>query len=169
MNQPDLFASYSLGVARDDLRARLTSGEKFHCPVCDQHCKVYKRKLNSGMAASLCWIVTESNFGLGWAHLNKGAPKFMLQSGGQYGQLRHWGMIQRKTNDRDPAKVDSGLWGPTQLGIAFAQNKVTTPKYIYVYNDELLRMSDEQTNIVEALGTHFNYVELMQPAPLGRG
>jgi hypothetical protein len=42
------------------------------------------------------------------------------------------------------------------------EGKVAVPKYVYLYNQLLLRLSEEMTTIREALGEKFKYDELMK-------
>jgi len=151
-----------LRETQEEFHQKLHEGDQLTCPVCDQNCKVYKRKLNSGMAAALCWLVRV--FDGGWIDVPSDAPRFVLRTK-EYGTVRHWGLIEQRPNDDNPSKKESGLWMPTEEGIAFAKGQIRVPKHVYLYNNKPLQFSDEDTNIVEALGDKFDYAELMQPTP----
>lgn len=56
-----------------------------------------------------------------------------------------------------------GLYRITEQGRAFAQGETRVPKFIIMYDEELLGFSDgDNTTIQEALGDDFNYRELME-------
>jgi 5-methylcytosine-specific restriction endonuclease McrA len=137
--------------------AKTKSGTK--CPVCDRICKVYKRKLNSRMAAAVVWMV--NNFDKDWIDIPNSAPRFIVRTGGQYGTLRYWGLIEQKPNDDDPKKKGSGLWRPTELGIKFVNREKKIPTHVYLYNNEVKGFTEELMSIDEALGESFDYEELM--------
>ena len=79
--------------------------------------------------------------------------------------LRQWELIEGMPSEEDGSSRNSGVWRPTDQGIAFAERSVTVPKHIYLYNNRRLGFSNEQTDIIEALGDNFDYSELMQAAP----
>jgi hypothetical protein len=166
-------SSPGLRETRKQLNERLMAGEQFGCPACDQNCKVYKRKLNSGMAAALCWMVKE--YSGDWINVPESAPRFVLVTK-EYATLRHWGLVEKMPCDSgledeaDQAVVAAsgvtGMWRPTNRGIEFVNRRLRVPRHVFLYNNRLLRFSDEDTDIVEALGDHFDYEELMRPAPV---
>ena len=154
-----------LALAKADLHARLRAGEMLTCPVCDQTCKIYKRKLNSGMARALIA-----------AHLAHGERAFTMESvlrhmiaehpdirhsGGDPAKLRFWGLLESRGDG-------GGEYQITPRGTEFVLRQARVAKHVYVYNNELLKLSNETTDIIDALGEHFDYYELMQPAPLPR-
>jgi len=145
--------------ARRQIHEQIEAGEQVRCPVCDQNCKLYKRKLNAMQASFLCWLVRrfKSNGGE-WIDVPR---EYDRNIGGEYGKLAHWGLAELKANDEDPSKRTSGQWRPTLRGIDFVNELVTVPKYVYLYDNRLYKVSDEQTTIREALGDKFDYEELM--------
>ena len=146
-----------------DLHARLKDGKLHTCPVCDQKCKIYKRRFNSGMAGTLCWMV--STFDGDWLDIPKCGPRFVLAAR-EYNKTRHWGLAEQKTNGDNPAKKNSGLWRPTAKGVDFIERRITIPSHVFLHNNHVLDFSNEQTDIIEALGENFDYDELMQAAPV---
>ncbi len=167
--QPNLFEpeqdnsglSYWENKCITELRAEIQRDREkgCQCKICDQNVKLYKRKLNSGMAAALYWMV---NFNDGnWIDIPATAPRFILRTK-EYGTLRHWGLVLQCPNNDDPTKKNSGLWKPTLTGIQFVTGILEVPKYIYLYNNEVEGSSDEQTKIQEALGDKFDYEKLMR-------
>jgi len=147
----------TLADAQAWLQTRLEEGVS--CPCCGQFARIYRRKLNSTMAGGLVWLVRESVNNVNrWVESNRG-PRWMIGSR-QLATIAHWGLIEAKPN-RDEVKRTSGIWRPTELGIAFAHGRVAISKYIYLYDNKPLRFSDEKILIGEALGSKFSYSELM--------
>lgn len=136
------------------------------CPVCEQRVKVYKRKLNSNMAATMCWIVGASKGT--WVDVPKSAPRFVVRTN-QYATIRFWDLIEQKPNYRDPTRRGSGIWRPTALGVSFVSQNAVVPKYVYLYNNKPLGFSDEQIGVREALGNKFSYEELLNESVSGIG
>jgi hypothetical protein len=147
----------------EDVRNEVLDGIKnkdgMVCPTCDQFCKMYKRKLNAGMAATLCWLVRE--FKGDWINIPQCAPRFVIKSN-EHGKLAHWKLVEQKSNLDDPTKKDSGIWKPTELGISFVNQESNVPKHVFLYNNSVQGFSDSTTSIKEALGDKFDYSELMK-------
>lgn len=128
------------------------------CPCCGRLVKMYKRKLNSGMAQELIALYAlsfndiETKF---YHHTN-----FAKVSGGELSKLAHWGLVSEKQNNVEDKKT-SGFWGITEKGIDFVENKIRVEKYIFLLDAKLISYSEETTNIIESLGNKFKYPELM--------
>lgn len=136
-----------------------------HCPCCNQFVKVYKRKLNSGMAISLIDIYKmHLNVGIAsWLQVNKELTDIGKIAYPAYASLHYWGLLEAKNNILNPAKKHSGLWKITPLGIEFVKNQTTVQKYAILYNKKLLKLDGIDINIKDALGSKFNYTQLMTP------
>ena len=138
------------------------------CPCCDQFARLYKRKLNSGMAAGLVWLVLHSEGqSAGWVMVGADAPAWLLRAK-ELQTTRHWGLVEQRPKDNDdPNTRTSGIWRPTILGQAFVMARVTVPMHVYLYNNEVdtgwgaAGFSPEQTTITQALGARFVYADLM--------
>jgi hypothetical protein len=131
------------------------------CPCCSQYVKIYKRKLNSGMARTLVWIVRSTD-SYEWIEVAKKAPKYVLRSN-EHGKLAHWGLVEQQPSTSAKAK-NSGIWRATPDGIEFVYKKIDVPSHVFLYNNKVLRFSDTRTTIEEALGKNFDYQELMKGA-----
>ena len=132
------------------------------CPACGQLARVYKRKLNVSMVASLCWLVRKSGPDLRWVHVNKDAPKWVVRQGGELAKLAHWGLVEAQDKDEDDtSKRTSGLWRPTLTGVDFAYDRIEMPTYAYLYDNRCMELSEETCVVRDALGTRFDYGELM--------
>jgi tRNA(His) 5'-end guanylyltransferase len=129
-----------------------------NCPCCGQFVKLYKRKLNSVMARCLIKMTSLQN---GYNHVREIVKGISDTGTNDFSKLKYWGLIEEMNND-DLDKKTSGYWRLTKQGLLFAKNQINVPKYAEIYNTKLIGFSAEQTNIIDSLGTKFNYNELMQ-------
>ena len=151
-----------LGEVMDWLAANVEEGVQ--CPCCEQHAKVYKRKLNSGMARSLVWLVINTSPGE-WIEISH-APNF-IHKNREHSKLAHWGILEQQACD-DTKKKDSGIWRVTDFGRDFAHERATTFSHVYLYNNHVLGFTTERVTVVDALGKDFDFQELMNATPDGR-
>ena len=130
------------------------------CDCCGGKTKLYRRKLNSGMAAALCWLV--ANHDLEFAHIAQGAGIIILRNR-DYSKMELWGLMEQQQNN-DPTKRTSGVWRATAAGKDFALRKTRAASHVYTLSpgQEVLGWEPTTTNVVEALGEDFNYHELMR-------
>jgi hypothetical protein len=149
----------SLSGARAWVQSNLHTGVS--CPCCGQLCKVYKRKLNATMTRALILIYHwfQAHPQKKWLHV----PDFLVKvkadstiAGGDVSKLRYWDLLEARQGERS-----AGFYRITDLGCKFVENKAAVPCYAYIYNQLLLRMSDDVTTIDQALGDRFDYKELM--------
>jgi len=131
--------------------------EGIECPCCGQFARTYKRKITGDMASFLIWLVRQRGEGREWSSVQGKRLR-----GGDYGKLTHWGLAERRPNG-DPTKRTSGVWRPTEKGCAFATQPgiERVPSHLFIYNNKRVGRGDATVNIIEALGTRFNYEELM--------
>ena len=131
------------------------------CPHCDQYMKLYKRKLNSGMASTLIRIFN-------W---DKKHPDEYLQvkehlrvkayhNTHDWTLLRFWGLILPKNNKKDE-KGSSGYWKITNKGRDFVIGNINVPTHIFHYNQKFYGYGKSNIDIKGGLGNRFSYAELM--------
>ena len=136
-------------------------GEGVTCPCCLQFCKLYRRRFNSIMGYGLIWLCQTWWYGAGeWVHIGS-APRFVLQNGGAFAHLKHWNLIEEKTNEHTKKRC-SGWWRPTTKGQHFVERKIRVPSHVFIYNNRIEGWSDSTTDIDQALGANFNYEEVME-------
>lgn len=140
------------------LEERLDQGTE--CPACGQHVQRYRRKLDSGMARVLIQMYQRQKAPDRWVHIpSLGTP------GGDPIKNRHWGLIEKRDEVRDDGSPRAGWWRLTDLGIRFVEGQVRIAKYAYLYSGICTGLDDsEMISITDALGTRFNYDELMRGA-----
>lgn len=151
-----LSSSTPLHLVRDWLRQRVDEGAT--CPVCQQHAKVYRRKINSGMARSLIAMYhAGGRENLDWVHV----PTQIGARSREEGKLAYWDLVEEERVKR-PDGGRAGYWRVTLLGELFVLGKIGVPKYARVYNGRALSLDPtERVTIKDALGDKFDYAELM--------
>ena len=143
----------TIAQAKHWLRQRLDEGAD--CPVCTQRVQVYRRKVNSGMARSLIEMYRVG--GLDWVHV----PTQIGARSREEGKLAYWGLVEEE-RERRPDGGRAGYWRVTPYGELFIRRGVTIPKYARIFNGKVLGLdTTEQVSIKDALGTKFDYNELM--------
>ena len=137
------------------LRARVDKGET--CPCCGQFAKVYRRKINSGMARSLIrmYLAGESEK-LNYIHV----PTAVGSRSREEGKLRYWGLVEEELEKR-PDGGRSGYWRVTPSGELFVKGLMTVYSHARIYDGRCLGLTGTQVNIMDALGDRFDYDELM--------
>lgn len=151
-------SSTSLSEAREYVDEQ-AAGDGVNCPCCGQFAKVYRRRLNTGMARSL--ITMWRSAGREWQHV----PTTVGGKSREEGKLRYWGLVEERTTPRDDGGR-AGWWRVTEKGERFVRNGLAVPQYAIVYNGAVLDLDGGPTNIVGAIGSRFDYRELMS-APGG--
>lgn len=135
------------------------------CPCCNRFDKVYPRKINSSMAWTLMLIYDyykkEGNLRK-WLKVEsylKTLPAVPTSLRGDFPKLRYWGLITQKEGEIEGVKT--GLYKITERGINFCESKIRVSKVAFVHNGKLKSFSEEQINIIDALGDRFSYRELL--------
>ena len=143
---------HTLAEAREWLRDHREEGAS--CPCCGQLAKVYYRKLNARMARALITMWKER--GTDWCHV----PTVVGDRGGDATKLVYWGLIEETTEKREDGGR-AGWWRVTADGERFVKGQLMVPGYARVYNKRCLGVTGELVGIQDALGSKFNYDELM--------
>lgn len=153
----------AIQLVKSDLLSKKSMEDGKDCPCCDQHVKLYPVKLNSLMAFYLVklYTLTVNNSGNGYFHVGKEGLDIPNELGGGWAKVRWWGLIEEQTNDTDPTKRTSGLWRITELGNKFVEGSISVQKYVKLYNAKSYGFDGGSINIHTALGTKFNYHELI--------
>lgn len=168
---------WTLGEARTFVEMGRDVG--VDCPCCGHPCRVYPRVLNATTVRSLCWLVRaiqgetvqvgDGGYAQlplvdGFVDVPTYGPTWVVRSN-QHSALRWWRLAEHAPND-DKRKRDSGMWRPTELGVAFAEGRVVVPRRVFHYRGEAVGYGEEMTSIVAALGENFDYsVVMARPAP----
>lgn len=147
----------TLAEARLEFKTAI-QGDGGKCPCCRRWGKINGYQINSTQVRGMIWMLR--NFRKNeWVDLGK-APKWVLRSKSM-ATLHHWGLLEAKPKDKDDDKRASGLWRLTPQGHDFIRRRTTMPKYAFVFDNRLIKVSKEQVDVVRALGKKFSYEELM--------
>jgi len=150
---PNFSPQASLAQVRAWLRTKAHDGAA--CPACGQNVKIYRRKINAGMARSLMLMYRVG--GRDWVHV----PSQIGARSREEGKLAYWGLVEEEKALR-PDGGRTGYWRVTKLGELWVRNKCTVPKYAKIYNGEVVALEPaDRVTIVDALGAEFNYSEMM--------
>jgi hypothetical protein len=161
----DAAIGMTVSNAKKEIHTHWKSG--CFCPACDQFVKVYRRKLDRGMAyglISLFKIHKQNNNFDTFIHATSEFTKRKINpSDAQISKLRYWGLVEPKEDAN--GKKDAGFWRITPKGVRFVLNNERINKYVYIYNGKRYMQFDndnlETTTIHESLSEEFNYIELM--------
>jgi len=158
----DKFTADPKGVTLEDakkwLRGKVRKGAE--CPCCTQFAKVYKRKLNASMAVGMIKFYKHTGGAQEWVHIPTHTDLSRL--GGDWAKLAKWGLVEERESDRPDGGKHAGWWRITDLGAHFVLGRTRVPQYVFIYNQRLMKGDDDSTvSIHEALGSEFNYNELM--------
>ena len=144
---------WTLGRTRAWLRARVETGSG--CPCCEQFAKVYRRKITGSAAWALIQMWRAGGHDL--VHV----PTLLRRVTADESKLAYWGLTRSSEIRRDDGGK-AGWWAVTELGRAWIYREATVPTYARVYDGRVLNLEGDPRTIVEALGTRFNYRELME-------
>ena len=144
----------TLHDARREFRDALTKEDDgTNCPCCDRFAKIYRRKINPGMARIIIVMRQRLNE---WFHV-KDLERFSRN----VSQLGWWGLVESRSKDEEEDKKCSGLWRLTHQGRLFADGITRVPKYAVIYSCEVLGFEGDTVSIEETLGDKFSYSKLM--------
>lgn len=149
----------TLKQAKDVLKEGYEKGVA--CPCCDQHVKMYRRKLTSSMAWVLIMMYRDDL--TEFSHIEDYLKKKDIPSGvrGDFPKLRYWVLIEKEEVKREDGSSRNGNYRLTDKGIQFVKGLIKVPKYVKIYNSKSRGYAGDDININDALGEKFNYNELM--------
>lgn len=147
-----------LGEARTWLRDQ-AEAKGAACPCCQQFTKIYKRKINSGMAYALVLMCR--------AHGTEWQDKTVTLRGvGSAARdeslLRFWGLIEEDKRLREDGGR-AGWWRVTPNGVRFVRGGMRVPKHAVIYDSRLLRFEGviPGVSVQDCLGDRFDLAELL--------
>lgn len=161
-SQPD--GSWTLKDARAWLREQRVEGVR--CPCCNQLAKIYKRSMLSTSARTLIAMYLETRGTDNFIHIPTLVQRRVRDKAHQGGSSTlgaYWGLIEEE-RERRPDGGRKGWWRLTPKGLAWVLGRTTIPHYAYTYNSRVVEVSGPPVSIRQALGTGFDYEEMMGPA-----
>ena len=120
------------------------------CPCCEQFAKVYKRSITLTEVKILAKIYdvvlgkrtvapTEQ-----WVKI--GADGDLRTQGGDFAKLRFWSLIEEREGERPDGSKRAGYWRITELGIQFLLGTTRVPRYVWIYNNQVVAPPDGVAN-----------------------
>lgn len=148
--------------AKAYLRANYKTG--IGCPCCAQYVRMYRRKLNSGMAIALMMLYDSSLKNAGYVHIEELFISAKRKTTHDWALLRFWGFIEEMPRIASEKVKSNGKWKITLSGISFLLGKTDAKKYIYLYNNKLITLPENvlEISFKACFGEKFNYNELME-------
>lgn len=144
------------------MRPEVSSSSGMRCPCCRQYAKVYSRTITGQMVRGLFQIFHQRNRNLRedprneWVYV----PDVLDYRSLDTVKAQYWKLLQPEMTIRNDGGR-SGYWRITSLGLAYLFDHVAVPKYARIYNGECLELVGPPVTVMTALGTKFNYDELM--------
>jgi len=147
----------SLAQAKREMLAKVEDGAP--CPCCGRLVKLYKRKLHSEMAAFLCRLVRKYQHEQRYYSTRELCPA-LTKSATDGSYLVLWDLIEKEPSENH-AGGKAGMYRPTIHGQEFVLGYTTVKSHVHLLCGEVIGFSDDYIHIKEALGSRFNYEELM--------
>jgi hypothetical protein len=124
----------SLSIARSNLMMDRFSKDGCFCPVCDKYARVYRRGISMTTIRSLLKIywLFEDRPELEW--IKVGERGHIVTTGGDYGKMRWWHLVEHKEAKREDGSSNNGHWRITQTGKDFVRRLIRIPRYVWEYN-----------------------------------
>ena len=151
--QTDLFDDelLHLNQLQEDWKKTIKGGGG-HCPICERWGKVNKYKMTEHLALSLRWIHAHGDTE-GWVNVQKKAPRWIMKSK-TYNLLEHWGLLESRG-------FRTGIWRVTNTGRRFIYGEIRVPSAVYVYDNIIWGVDEQQKSFRSCFGVHFDFDELM--------
>lgn len=134
------------------------------CPCCENLVKVRKETMIARIAKAMVLMykyTMERKPEDGWIHLSSVFLKEYRQD--SYGlsttKAKYFGLIEPKRN-LNGSKVN-GVWRLTDRGKEFVKGKITVPKSVIIFRDEIYGYSEKVFRIEDAFGEMFSLDEVM--------
>jgi hypothetical protein len=165
--EDDLFSrppEKTLRQAQDEFKDTLKHKHKAICLCCERPASIVKRTMNVGYARAMIAIFHEDRLHPGWIHLLNEFDYKTL--GGDYGKLRHWGLVESKVEEENDDKGDKrGSYRITEKGKAFVLNQLKVRDHLFIYRDAPVEIEGDtflEVSIKEVVNVRFDYDELMK-------
>ena len=131
----------------------------FTCDCCGSFCKRYFRKMNCNMAMTMIALFRKKKFGF------VRVEEFLRVNGyprsGDFPYLVHYGMLEKMSGERADGSKKNGFYKLTDKGRQFVLEQIKVPQTFIIYNGKCEGFEGKEIGIVDALGKHFDYRELM--------
>lgn len=142
---------------------RLHNQERQICPCCKRLAVTWRLRIHSTLVHMLIKLyrVSLADHGKpdGWVHLNRFAP---ARTGNDFSIVKHWHLAEAMPADESEDKNSSGFYRLREVGVEFVENKMGIPKYMFVFDNKVVRPGTDIIWVKDALKKGFKYSDLME-------
>lgn len=144
--------------ARAQVEKDLKAGCQVKDPVTGRVAQVYDRGITRKMVEVMAVIY----------HLTRKNPDIYVDAsslktrGGDYGKLRHWGLIEQGTDFKQGVLHTKPLWRITAKGISFIEDGIEIPKKVLVFNDRRVGYVDTKTVTFKSIMGGLDLAEILK-------
>lgn len=179
----ELLTADTLSQAQIRVQAHLEDPGGIPCPCCGQLAKRYRRKINAQMATALIklhhamtkWEYREKCGFFDTVPPDDPASAGVLRDDGRIylhlptllgktadeAKLHYWHLIDPLLATREDGSPRNGWWTVTDRGRAYVRGEDQLTKYALIFDGCVNGFDGPQVGIRDALGTRFNYDDLM--------
>lgn len=150
---------FDIDSVREVPRHRNNIDEGYRCKCCGSFIKRYRRKLLSNMAYVLVLLYREGI--RDWVHVEKWLIENGHQRSGDFHKLVHWNLLDKLTEDRPDGSSRNGYYRLNGKSILFVEGKLKVRQVALILNGKFEGFEGGEINVHDALGSKFNYAELM--------
>jgi predicted transcriptional regulator len=128
--------------------------EKFqYCDCCGQKMMVYRRGLRKGLILALIELWKRGPSKIANMDLTHGINA-------DFSKMRFWGLIH-KAGDQ---KKSNAVWEITEKGKDFLTGLIDVHKYIFIYNNEVQKISTERVKLIEIHHEKIDFETVLEDA-----
>lgn len=160
------FTGTTIAEGKSYLRANFHDG--CVCPACGQTTRAYRRPITSAMCVVLFLMYRqfrneESSTLSEYIHVENLLKEAhcSASSRGDFPKLKHWGLIDAKSYNREDGSSRNGYYRITEKGEQFLKGEIKIASHVIIFNNKVLGFSSDTIDIHKALKNKFSYEELM--------
>ena len=131
----------------------------YNCECCGRFIKRYRRKLNSNMALTLVHLYRADV--KDYIHVENFLINLGFQRSGDFHKLVLWGLLDKKKGSRDDGSSRNGYYKLNEKSIDFVLGKSKMQEVADIFNGNFEKFEGKEITIKDALGSKFNYNELI--------
>lgn len=140
--------------------AQLMDGQRALCPCCSRTANLAQRRVHSALAMMLCQLYKKSMLIYarpdGFVHLDE--FKTIPTAGNDFSIVGHWKLAKPAPKDLDHGISNwSGFWGLTDRGCEFVEGKLSIEKSLWIFDDRVMKKSEQTVGVQDCLGSKFDY------------
>lgn len=138
------------------------------CAVCSSRAKVERRRITGSMAATMAWLCREYRDNGGkWVHLDEMSKRFSFAlKNKEWSILERWvvddvPLLQRPEGE-DSKTTSKGFWKPSPAAYDLVEGRISVPRYVYSYKNQVLGYSSAQDAITDIVNNQFDLALVLE-------